>query len=92
MPLAFWTIDNKLMILRNKPAVLDTSKFQENKIHNRQYASLLMYCHWNKEDEFLREAAESADVCNDIYEQHKNSIEEVMDGLKKLVYKTYLGS
>ena len=88
--LAYWTQDQKLMVLRTKPVVLDSSKFNTKENHNRQYARLLMFRHWNDETAFLSAAQQSKKECHNMYMRERLATNEVADGLKQLLRKSWI--
>ena len=87
LPEAFISTDDKLMVLRaNGLAVVDTTKFtKESQEHNRQYARLLMFCHWKDEDAFLGEARQSAEACARMYNNHKDDMDSIENGCMHLL-------
>ena len=77
---------NKFMILRKKPVVVDTKNFDEQtEKHIWQYSRLLLFHHWQNEQQFLGDARRSATVCDNLYNDLEHYITYVQKHcLKKL--------
>ena len=75
LPMALTIGENKFMILRKCPVVIDYKKFdKQTEQHIWQYSRLLLFHHWKNEHQFLGDARHSATVCNSIYNYLEHSI------------------
>jgi hypothetical protein len=85
LPLAFEATDGTLMLLRQTLVVVDTTKFSEEQLHNRQYAALLMYMPWQDESIELGLARLDAAVCDAMVDRHKDALRSVKEGCRRLL-------
>ena len=87
LPISFQATDGTLRILRMKPVVVDTTRFLDSNVHNRQYAELLLLVPWFDEVEELGMACQDSDTCTMIHAAHIDEIRTVKDGCKSFILK-----
>ena len=81
---AHWS-GNKLMILRNKPVVLDYCRFEAEKDeHSRLYSELLLFRPWRKERRFIYRSP-SLEECRVIHKYERAAIQQVKQDLNTLL-------
>ena len=85
LPLSFRATDGTLRFLRQKPVVVDTTKFLESNSHNSQYAELLMFTPWFDENEELGSACRNKHVCSVMHSHYADQIIAVREGCRSLL-------
>ena len=85
LPLAFEATDGTLRFLRQKPVVVDTTKFPESNIHNIQYAELLMLTSWFDENDELGSACRNKYFCSVMHSHYSIQITAVKEGCRRLL-------
>ena len=85
LPLAFQATDGTLRVLRQKPVVVDSTKFAATNEHNRKYAELLMFRPWFKENEELGSASIDIETCNRMHSTYEYQIDAVREGCRRFL-------
>ena len=85
LPLAFEATDGTLRVLRQKPVVVDTTKFSEANIHNIQYAELLMLMPWFDENDELGSACRNKYFCSIMHSHYADQLNAVKEGCRILL-------
>ena len=85
LPLAFRATDGTLRVLRQKPVIVDSTKFEESNEHNHKYAELLMFRPWFSENDELGPASLDIETCSRMHSTFQDQINAVREGCKSLL-------
>ena len=85
LPLAFMLENGTAAVLRQKLVVVDSTRFSPEKIHNKQYAELLLYTAWKNESVAFGPASHDGAVCAQLHQSCRNHISDIKEGLRQFL-------
>ena len=80
--------DGRILLLMRRPRVLDTQKHKD--IHKRMYADLFLYIPWENEEQFLREAKHSMEVCQAKWDEYGEAAIDMKNQLRNIIKQAWL--